>query len=344
MKLFPSQLAQLLKFNIENRFPTMVVGPPGVGKTQIVKQGVAKLTAEGKDHDFLIRHPVVDDPVDYKGLPNVQDGKAKFLPFGDLEALINPPKPLVVLLDDLGTANASVQAAAMQLILERRINNHKISDNVIFIAATNRHTDRAGVSGILEPVKSRFYTIVELQVSVKEWIEWAMLEDMPSELIAFVRFRPNFLEDEFVPSKEIKNSPCPRTLAHVGEMMMAGLPKELERPVFEGAAGEAFASEFERFLLVARELPSPEEIFHNPRKAKVPTEISSQYALCGALAHAVEAKTFGAMNAYIERLPEELQVMTIRDVITRKSNLTVTPDFKEWIAKNARLLGATSSN
>ena len=65
-------------------------------------------------------------------------------------------------LDDLGQAPMSVQAAAMQLILARRINGFKISDKVIFMAATNRREDKAGVTGILEPVKSRFAWIVEL--------------------------------------------------------------------------------------------------------------------------------------------------------------------------------------
>ena len=36
------------------------------------------------------------------------------------------------------------------------------SDQVTFIACTNRKTDMAGVTGILEPVKSRFISISEL--------------------------------------------------------------------------------------------------------------------------------------------------------------------------------------
>jgi hypothetical protein len=271
-------------------------------------------------------------------MPVVTNGKAQFLPFGDLEELINPKRPLVVLLDDLGQANNSVQAAAMQLILERRINSHKISDKVIFIAATNRHSDRAGVSGILEPVKSRFYTIVELVVSVNEWIEWAVKEEMPSELTSFIRFRPNFLTDPFVPSKEIKNSPCPRTIAHVGEMMKANLPKELERPVFEGAAGESFAVEFENFLLVARDLPSPDQVFQNPKNALIPKEISSQYAMCGSLVHAVSENTFPSMLTYLGRFPKEMETMAMRDVATRKSLLTKHPSFLKWAGSNREFL------
>ncbi len=43
----------------------------------------------------------------------------------------------VCLLDDLGQAPPAVQAAAMQLLLARRVNGHAVSDHVTFLAATN---------------------------------------------------------------------------------------------------------------------------------------------------------------------------------------------------------------
>ena len=84
----------------------------------------------------------------------------------------------------------------MQLILARQVNGHKISDKVIFIAATNRRQDRAGVTGILEPVKSRFATIIQLDVDADIWIEWAFENDMPAELIGFIHFRPSLLHKD----------------------------------------------------------------------------------------------------------------------------------------------------
>ena len=90
----------------------------------------------------------------------------------------------------------------MQLILARCINEHKLSPYVTFIAATNRREDKAAVSGLLEPVKSRFAAIVELEVSPDDWVIWALNNNMPTELIAFIRFRPDLL-DNFQPSKDI---------------------------------------------------------------------------------------------------------------------------------------------
>jgi len=97
----------------------------------------------------------------------------------------------------------------MQLILARRINGYKVSDQVTFLAATNRKQDKAGVSGILEPVKSRFVSIVELEPDLEDWAAWAASNSLPAELIAFVRFRPNLLND-FTPSVDI-TKPRPRS-------------------------------------------------------------------------------------------------------------------------------------
>ena len=159
----PSQLRRVLASTIPAKRPVLITGAPGIGKTDIVRQACA----EAKAH-LIVMHPVVSDPTDFKGLPWVSDGGATFLPFGELQTLINATELTACFLDDLGRATPAVQAAAMQLILARHINGHAVSPHVVFLAATNRRTDRAGVSGILEPVKSRFTTILELEANLDD--------------------------------------------------------------------------------------------------------------------------------------------------------------------------------
>ncbi|MDA8165458.1 MAG: ATP-binding protein, partial [Desulfobacteraceae bacterium] len=277
--LKPSELKGLLLKTIPARLPVLIKGAPGLGKTDIVGQAAAALSAR-----LQLKHPVVDDPIDYKGLGFKVEGRdeARFLPFGDLKALIDADTPTVCFLDDLGQAPPAVQAAAMQLLLSRSINGHRVSERVCFVAATNRRTDRAGVSGILEPVKSRFATIVELQPDLEDWVAWALSHDMPTELIAFVRYRPNLLWD-FAPTAEMTNSPCPRTVANAGRLLNIGLPPEVEYQAVSGAAGEGFAAELLGFLRIYRKLPHPDRVLQDPDRAPVPADDpATLYALCGA--------------------------------------------------------------
>lgn len=329
-----SQLQATIAYAIKHKLPILVKGAPGTGKSDIIAQACSQTGAE-----LIISHPVVSDPTDYKGLPfPVKDkDEATFLPFGDLLRLIKADKPTVFFLDDLGQAPMSVQSSVMQLILARRINGHKVSEQVVFLAATNRRQDKAGVMGILEPVKSRFAAIVELEVDVDDWVDWAYKEDMPAELIAFIRYRPNLLHD-FKPTADIVNTPCPRTVAYVGNMMKAGIPKGLEYELTSGAAGEGFAAEFIGFLNIYKELPDIPTLIQNPEQAPVPSEPSLLFAICGALVHKADKRNFTNILRYANRIPAEFQVLLVKDAIKRNKALSSTPEFSAWAVKHADLV------
>ena len=329
----PSELEQFLTFTISHKMPVLITGIPGIGKTDITHAACKSSNA-----NLILSHPVVSDPTDYKGLPFAgSDGIAHFMPFGDLHKLIEAKEPTVFFLDDFGQAPISVQAACMQLILARQINGHKVSEHVTFIAATNRKEDKAGVTGILEPVKSRFVTIVQLEVNVDDWVKWALRNNMPTELIGFVRFRPTMLSD-FKPTKSLTNSTSPRTLANVGRLQKDGLNKNFEMEVFTGAAGEAFAVEYLAFLQMYRELPSVDEIILNPDKAKVTKDPGCLCAVSSALAHRMNETNQDSIITYLDRLPTEIAVVTMKDAVAKDRSLSTTKSFIKWGASKGDLI------
>ncbi|GEP97686.1 ATP-binding protein [Chitinophaga cymbidii] len=329
----PSALADYLQFAICNNFPVLIKGKPGIGKSDIVSQAAAAAQT-----DLIISHPVVSDPTDYKGLPFPnKNGTADFLPFGELRQLINASRQTVFFLDDLGQAPPSVQAACMQLLLARRINGHQVSDQVTFLAATNRREDKAAVGGLLEPVKSRFAAIVELEVNTDDWIKWALQNDMPTELIAFIRFRPELLDD-FQPSRDIVNSPSPRTITAIGRQQQAALPERFEFEAFKGAAGEAFAAEYRGFLKMYRELPSMDEIILNPASAPVPREPGAIYAIAAALSHKMTDQNIGAICTYLDRLPLENAVASMKDAATTNRLICNNRAYIQWASDHSDAL------
>jgi len=328
----PRELQELLAVLIPHRLSCLITGAPGVGKSDIVAQAAGKAKA-----DIIVMHPVVSDPTDFKGLPGIVNGQAEFLPYGDLRQLVEAERPTVAFLDDLGQAPAVVQAAAMQLLLARRVNGHAVSDQVTFVAATNRREDRAGVTGILEPVKSRFATIVELEPSLDDWCDWALANDMPPELLAFVRFRPALLNDSGKPTSAIVNRHCPRTVAHAGRLMRAGLTSH---EVLAGAAGEGFATELVAFLRVWRELPNIDGILLNPATAQVPDgkQPAVLFAVAAALADRLTENNAGRVITYASRLPREFAVMCVRDGLRRCPEGANNPEFQTWAIENQDLL------
>lgn len=327
----PSELTKLLSKTIPARLPVLITGAPGIGKSDIVAQAAQLASA-----DLIISHPVVSDPTDFKGLPFPDKGgkSASFLPFGDLAALVAAKSDTVFFLDDLGQAPPSVQSACMQLLLARRVNGHMVSDKVSFIAATNRRADRAGVQGLLEPVKSRFATIVELQSDLNDWVKWALSASLPTELIAFLRFRPNLLHD-FKPTQDLVNSPCPRTWHNVARLMAAGCDGF---DVISGAVGEGAAAEFVGFLKIFRTLPNPDMILMNPDSADVPMDPATLYALCGALSRKASDQTFDRLARYFNRLPAEFSVLAVRDSVRGCPDVVNSRAFIEWASAHADVL------
>lgn len=331
----PSELKQLLAFSIQNRASILIKGSPGIGKSDLVAQA-----CEETDTDLIISHPVVSDPTDYKGLPGIVDGNAEFLPYGDLRKLMEADKPTVCFLDDLGQSAPAVQASCMQMLLARQINGKPISKHVTFTAATNRKEDKAGVTGILEPVKSRFAAIVELDISITDWIMWALHKgNMPTELIAFIRWKPEMLNDTN-PTKDIVNRPCPRTVANVGKWLNRGLPEKLWSETFKGAAGEGFAAEFVAFLKFFQMMPSIDKILAAPDKVEVPTDPGVLYAISGALAARIDDITAPNAFKFIKRMPEEVGVACVKDAILRKEEVLNTRAFIDWATANGNFVMA----
>ena len=323
------QLKETLRKTVKAGLPVLIKGAPGVGKSDIVVQVAKELKM-----DLIISHPVVSDPTDFKGLPGIVDGEAEFLPFGDLRRLIKAKKPTIAFLDDLGQAPAVVQAAAMQLILARKVNDHKISNKVIFIAATNRRQDRAGVTGILEPVKSRFSTIIQLDPTADEWIEWAFENDMPAELISFIHFRPSLLHSE-KSTADIVNHSCPRTIAYCGKLIKAGLD-DIE--ILSGAVGEGCAIELVGFMEVYKSLPNISAILTDPQNAIVPTEPAALYAVVSALTEKITMDNASRILKYGNRLPADFSVLLVRDSIRKEPGIQNTKAFIRWVTLHKDVL------
>jgi MoxR-like ATPase len=328
----PSQLTKTLSVAFQNRLKILIKGAPGIGKTDIVTAAARSAKA-----DLVIMHPAVSDPVDFKGLPAIVGKHAEFLPYGQLRRLIEADSLTICFIDDIGQAPHAVQAALMQLIQQREIDGHKISDEVVFCGATNDSSHMAGVQSILEPVKSRWDTIIELHADHVEWVRWAQKNNIREEILAFVMFRGMDVLHAFKPTRELTNSPSPRTVAAAARLFAAGLHTH---DILAGACGEGWAAEFLGFLKVYRNLPDPDECIKNPDKARVPAaeDAATLFAIAVALSLRATKTNFDSITKYLKRLPKEHEVFAVRDALARESSLQNTSAFTNWACDNIKAL------
>lgn len=305
--VYPKQLRFLAAECIKKGYPILVYGKPGGGKSDIIRQAAADAEA-----DLIVTHPTTADPTDYKGLPYVRNGDdfASFFPFGDLKRILEAKKLTAVFVDDVGQASPAVQAALMQVFHsasgDRRINDHRIPDCVTFIAASNRRGDRANVLGIIEPFKSRFHTIVTLETRLEDWRDWAYEHNVDSRVIGYLSFRPGELF-QFDPKtiKETDSFPCPRTWAHVSDLIGLGLPQKLRAVSIAGSVGPAVGGEVEAFLRNWESLPDIDAILRDPDRAPIDSNVNVLWAASTALAERADKKNFASVLRYCERLVVE---------------------------------------
>ena len=328
----------VLKTALKLKLPTLWVAPPGVGKSD----GVGQVSKE-TNHELIIFHPSVSDPTDFKGLPaQTEPTRADFLPYGELWRLIKAKVPTLAFFDDFGQATNAVQAATMQLLLAREVAGHKISPNVAFVLATNDTKHMAAVSGIIEPVKSRMGSIIHIEPHVEDVSKWALANNWPIELVAFIRAFPALLSD-FKPSRELKNSPSPRSWHFVSKWLNEGVR---DAEVLGGCVGTPAAAQFLTFAELYGKLPSKEEILLNPSSCRLPegkSEISGKIAVATMLGNVMAKDNFDRCITYLARIGKAHEVMAVKDAIElaekRKSDLDKCKDFTEWSTKNFKLLG-----
>lgn len=312
----------------------LVSGAPGIGKTALARD-----IASSQGYELLVSHPAIEEPIDYRGFPVIAPNNkhASFVPFGLLHKLINTGHPTLWLIDDLGQAPAAVQAALMQLVHPngRELAGAKLSPSVRIIACTNRRKDRAGVTGFIEPLKSRFIHL-ELETDASSWIDWASMNLNPL-IASYISWRPAHLLVE-QPSPDLTGSPSPRAWDLASRSLELGLGLSHNLEILTSLLGAPVAQEFTAFLRIAADLPDLEQVELFPSQVDVPRDPAVLFALTGSLA-GLDTKQPKNVLAYVSRLKHEYQALFVKIASNRKTSLSKSSAFAKWTIDNQKRLG-----
>jgi len=324
------QIKTALKTLSDAKLATFVWGAPGVGKSQVVAQVAKELGLQ-----FVDVRAVLLDPVDLRGLPHINgDHKAHWCPPDFLPTSGNG----ILFLDELNAAPPLVQAACYQLVLDRKLGEYTLPNGWHIVAAGNRESDRAVTHRMPAPLANRFVHL-QFDVDLHAWVAWALANNIQTELIAFLRFRPELLH-KFDPKSSDKGFPSPRTWEFVSHILEQKPDAAIEFELIKGVVGEGAAVELTAFLKIFRKLPNPDLIMQDPEHADVPKDANVLYALVGALTRKVSEQNFARLVTYINRLPDEFSVMAIRDCLAldKTKALVNTRAYIDWATKHADVL------
>lgn len=307
-----------------------IEGPPGGGKTEVVKQVGSELKVPVVElhmptmlvEDFGILFPNSDagaTTLDYR-LPYwfPRDGDA--------------PDEGVLLFDDRNQAGGDLQKVLANICQARALHGVKMPPGWMVVSTGNRQQDAAGSNRVLSHLRNR-ETVLELETHLDDWRAWALDAEVKPEIMSFISHRPELLH-KFDPKQSA--NPTPRSWVEGVNSMLGVVPEGAEMECFAGAVGEGAAADFVGFLRISRELTDPDEFLKNPTKKGLPDSPIAMYAMVGAIAYRANKKTFNNVVKIAELMDPEYGFLLMRMSTMLKRELTEERKYIEWVSKQSK--------
>lgn len=241
-----------------------------------------------------------------------------------------------------------MQAAAYQLVLDRKLGEYELPESTVLIAAGNRTTDKAIVNQMATPLKNRFMHLA-IDVDYQDWCNWALTAGIDPMIIAFQRYNNGkYLHEMLAAETEtdekrrtqmlnnlrVNNSfATPRTWAYASRFTKLGLDANMLRIALQGCIGEVATTEFIGYNKYWSQIPDLDGVVKEPKKAPVPTDQVVCYAVALALVPRTTKETFDNVMTYLSRMSDEYTVVFLKDVYRAKPEILEHESFNEWVDK-----------
>lgn len=313
----PSEAKLAIRKCIEVQRPLFVWGPPGIGKSDIVKQ-----IGEEQGREVIDVRLSLWEPTDIKGIPYYNSDLRAMTWAPPAELPTDPNSTAILFLDELNSAAPATQAAAFQLVLNRRVGTYVLPKGVAIVAAGNRDSDKGVTYRMPSPLANRFVHI-EMKHSFDDWFEWATANQVHEQVVGYISFAKNDLY-EFDAKGSSRAFATPRSWSFVSDLLKDdNVSENTLTDLVSGAVGDGLAVKFMAHRKVAKQMPNPTDILNGKVTKCSIKEISAMYSLsislCYELKEADERKdkNWDQMSDYffrfiMDNFPTEITVMAAK--------------------------------
>lgn len=343
----PKAAKKAIQHSIKKRRPIFVWGAPGIGKSDLVKQ-----IGQEQHREVIDIRLALWEPTDIKGIPYYNQDAKTMVWAEPAELPSDPASTAILFLDELNSAPPAVQAAAYQLVLNRRVGNYVLPEGVDIVAAGNRDGDRGVTFRMPSPLANRFVHL-ETKVDHDDWEEWAIKNQIHPEVIGYLGFAKQDLYD-FNPSSSSKAFATPRSWSFVSELLddESEIDSETLHTLVAGAIGDGLSIKFMSHRKIAGKMPTADDVLDGKVTKLDVKEISAMYSLtislCYELKDRSEKKVPGwndmANNFFtyiMANFPTELIVMGARTALVSYNlplDSTKMSSFAQFSDKYGKLI------
>lgn len=291
--------------------PAMIWGPPGIGKSELIAE-----IGRDTGRPVIDMRLLLLEPTDIKGIPyydpetqTMKWAQPADLPktitkndFKHAQKAIDAAKVLgeedaieaaeakmaalkqaelfgkaILFLDEINAAPPSVQAAAYQLILNRRVGEYHLPVGVSMVCAGNRDSDKGVTYRMPSPLANRLVHI-EMASNFEDWQKWAISERIHSDVVGFLSHHKQKLFN-FDPKSPDKAFATPRSWVFVSQLLSDDLPESMNTALVGGTVGDGLATEFAAHRKVAARMPKSEDVLTGKETKLTVKDLSAMYSL-----------------------------------------------------------------
>lgn len=334
--------------SFENLPSVMLWGPPGIGKSQSIKNIAKEIQMQtGKKVNVTDVRLILFNPIDLRGIPTANQEKTLAVWLKPKIFQMDPSSNVVniLFLDEISAAPLSVQAAAYQITLDKTVGEHKLPNNCIVIAAGNRTSDKSVAYAMPKALANRLLHI-EVEASFESWNVWAVKNNIHPMVLGFLKFKPNHLM-VFEPKASELAFATPRSWEMVSNILSnVSTNMKVVYDLIAGLVGKAIAIEFKSWSKIFASLPNIEDIFEG-RNVSVPTQGDVCYALISSMLtyariYKDDMRKIENSITYAMKLTPEFSTILLKDYIYIEKDyikkLLKSPVFNRWLASKGKLL------
>jgi hypothetical protein len=349
------ELSQVIPAVLDSGISMEIRSAPGRGKSEFIEQTVERMSQrDGKRWGFATCFLATMTPSDLLGymMPQTrQDGVM-------VSQFTLPPwmqtvdgKPVtqfergILFLDEFGQGEADVKRAAAELLLNRRLGPHALPRGWSVIAASNRSSDRSGVTKSFDFVINRRIEI-NITDDLAAWEDWAWERGVHPTFITFANQNSQVVFADGVPEKQ--GPWCtPRSLVMCSKLLGAmadehgNIPTDAQAiELAGGLIGQGAAAQLFAMIRLGQEMPKYQDIVSDPKGCRVPDKTDARMLVCFSLAARVTEDDVDPVVTYVERFPKEYSVTFAKAAVRRDRDLINTAAFGSWAVRNASLMAA----
>ncbi len=213
------EVKPLARLALQTGLSVLLRGHPGVGKSTLARELAEELNLPLHDIRLAQREPAELCGVHF---PDRERQTLQLLPPDWVRAVCEAPG--FVFLDEINAAVTRLhQAAAYQIVLERRVGPFRFHPETVVLAAGNLDDDNAIVSPLSSALNNRFVHL-RLRVDATAWVRWAEAAGLHSSVLGYISGRGRFGSETLYEPNGDDAFPTPRSwemasrlLSHAGE-------------------------------------------------------------------------------------------------------------------------------